>query len=286
MSEAALWSLDAMVAAMRARPEGTLPPSVCGISIDSRTLKPGEAFFAIAGEARDGHDFVDAALKAGAGLAVVAAEKRDALAAGAPLLVVEDVLAALRDLARAARARLEGPVIAVTGSVGKTSTKEALQLVLSRQAKTHASAASYNNHWGVPLSLACCPQDARFAVFELGMNHAGEIGPLARQVRPTVAVIVAIAPVHLQYLGSIEAIADAKAEIFEGLVPDGTAIVNRDSPQFPRLTARARAAGIRHIVSFGEDADAQARLIWVETPPPDPAWDGVRDRLQRAAAAG
>src|SRR5690606_26891868 len=158
------------------------------------TLSPGDAFFAIAGDNRDGHAFVDAALKAGAGLAVVSNAKRDTLPADAPLLVVDDVLDGLRDLARASRARLTGKVIAVTGSVGKTSTKEALRLVFSREGETHASAASYNNHWGVPLSLARCAADARFAVFELGMNHAGEIGPLSRLVQPDIAIVTTIAP--------------------------------------------------------------------------------------------
>jgi UDP-N-acetylmuramoyl-tripeptide--D-alanyl-D-alanine ligase len=261
MSGNALWSVDAMAAAMRARREGALPAAVGGISIDSRTLAPGDAFFAIAGDSRDGHDFVETALKAGAGLAVVAADKRGTLPAGAPLLVVDDVLESLRDLARAARARLAGKVIAVTGSVGKTSTKEALRLVLSRRGETHASAASYNNHWGVPLSLARCPADARFAVFELGMNHAGEIGPLSQLVRPDIAIITTIAPVHLEYFASVDAIADAKAEIFEGLVEGGAAILNRDNAQFDRLTDRALDAKVRRIVAFGEDARADARLM-------------------------
>lgn len=261
MSAGALWSVDAMTAAMRARGEGPLPTAIGGISIDSRTLKHGDAFFAIAGDSRDGHAFVEAALKAGAGLAVVSAEKRGALPADAPLLVVEDVLDGLRDLARAGRARLAGKVIAVTGSVGKTSTKEALRLVLSRAGETHASAASYNNHWGVPLSLARCPADARFAVFELGMNHAGEIGPLSQLVRPDIAIITTIAPVHLEYFASVDAIADAKAEIFEGLVPGGVAILNRDNAQFDRLATRAREARVPRIVSFGEQAGSDAQLI-------------------------
>ncbi len=261
MTANALWTVDAMTAAMRARREGPLPDAVGGISIDSRTLAPGDAFFAIAGDSRDGHDFVEAALKADAGLAVVSASKRDTLPTGAPLLVVDDVLDALRDLARAARARLSGKVIAVTGSVGKTSTKEALRLVLSRDGKTHVSAASYNNHWGVPLSLARCPGDARYAVFELGMNHAGEIGPLSQLVRPDIAIITTVAPVHLEYFASVDAIADAKAEIFEGLVEGGIAILNRDNAQFNRLTDRARDARVSRLVTFGEEAGADARLI-------------------------
>jgi len=261
MTRTALWTVEAMSAAMRAQAQGTLPDSIAGISIDSRTLSPGDAFFAIAGDNRDGHEFVDGALKAGAGLAVVTASKRDMFAADAPLLIVEDVLDGLRDLARAARARLNGKVIAVTGSVGKTSTKEALRLVLSREGLTHASAASYNNHWGVPLSLARCPRDARFAVFELGMNHAGEIGPLSQMVRPDIAIITTIAPVHLQYFKSVDEIADAKAEIFEGLEPGGTAILNRDIAQFNRLADRALDAKVGRLVSFGEEQGSDARLI-------------------------
>jgi UDP-N-acetylmuramoyl-tripeptide--D-alanyl-D-alanine ligase len=261
MSAKALWAVDAMAAAMRARRDGPLPQTIGGISIDSRTLAPGDAFFAIAGDNRDGHAFVDAALKAGAGLAVVSQSRRDAFAADAPLLVVDDVLEGLRDLARAARARLTGKVIAVTGSVGKTSTKEALRLVLSREGETHASAASYNNHWGVPLSLARCPADTRFAVFELGMNHAGEIGPLSQLVQPDIAIITTIAPVHLEYFASVDEIADAKAEIFEGLVEGGIAILNRDNAQFNRLCDRALDARVSRVVSFGEETSADASLM-------------------------
>src|SRR5258708_4146083 len=152
-----LWTLSDMAAAMGAEKSGALPVDVPGISIDTRSIGKGEAFFAIQGDNRDGHDFVEAALKAGAGLAVVARDKRKNFAADAPLLAVDDVLEGLRDLARAARARTAGKIIAVTGSVGKTGTKEALRLALSADGETHASAASYNNQWGVPLSLARCP---------------------------------------------------------------------------------------------------------------------------------
>src|SRR4029078_6781643 len=170
---------------------GALPAETSGISIDSRTLSRGDAFFAIQGDNRDGHDFVDAALKAGAGLVVVAKGQRQRFA-DAPLLVVDDALEGLRALARAGRERLHGKVIAVTGSRGKTTTKEALRLALSADGETHASAASYNNHWGVPLSLARCPGSAKYAVFEIGMNHAGEITPLTKLARPHVAIIPAI----------------------------------------------------------------------------------------------
>jgi UDP-N-acetylmuramoyl-tripeptide--D-alanyl-D-alanine ligase len=261
MNERALWTVDAMAAAMRARKEGLLPSFITGISIDSRTLRPGEAFFAITGDARDGHGFVEAALKAGAALAVVAADRRGMFAQNAPLLVVPDVLDGLRDLARAARARSAARVIGITGSVGKTSTKEALRLALSRDGETHASAASYNNHWGVPLSLARCPEQARYAVFELGMNHPGEITPLSALVRPHVALITTIGAVHLEYFRSLEAIADAKAEIFSGLEPGGVAILNRDIALYERLKLSAEEAGIARVVSFGENAEADARLV-------------------------
>lgn len=255
----ALWTLDAMAAAMRADRAGALPAEVPGISIDSRTLGKGDAFFAIQGENRDGHDFVDSALKAGAALAVVASSQRERFP-GAPLLVVHDVLEALRDLGRAARARLSAKVIAVTGSVGKTGTKEALRLALSADGETHASVASYNNHWGVPLSLSRCPENVKYAVFEIGMNHAGEITPLTKLVRPHVAIVTGIEPVHLEYFGSLEKIADAKAEIFAGVEPGGAAVLNRDNAQFARLAAAAEAAGIKHVVSFGEHKNADARL--------------------------
>ncbi len=260
MSTRPLWTVDAMAKAMAAERVGPLPGSVPGLSIDSRTIALGEAFFAITGDSRDGHDFVPAALQAGAGLAVVAAARRDAFPQ-VPLLVVPDVLAGLRDLARAARARSPAKVIGVTGSVGKTSTKEALRLALAAGGETHASVASYNNHWGVPLSLARCPEEARYAVLEMGMNHAGEITPLTRLARPHVAVITAVEPVHLEFFRSIEEIADAKAEIFLGLEPNGAAVINRDNPLFARLHRHAQAAGIERIVSFGEHAKADARLV-------------------------
>jgi UDP-N-acetylmuramoyl-tripeptide--D-alanyl-D-alanine ligase len=256
-----LWTVEAMAAAMRAARAGALPPSIPGISIDTRTIAPGEAFFAIKGDNRDGHDFVAAALAAGAGLAVVAADRRASFPKDAPLLVVPDVLDGLRELARAARARSQARIVGVTGSVGKTGTKEALRLALARQGETHASAASYNNHWGVPLSLARCPETARYAIFEMGMNHAGEIEPLTRLVCPQVAIVTTVEPVHLEFFGSVEAIADAKAEIFLGLEPGGAAVINRDNPQFARLEKSAKRAGVERVISFGEHARAQARLM-------------------------
>jgi len=258
-----LWSLDTMAAAMKAERAGNLPRDVPGLSIDTRTIKPGEAFFAIQGENRDGHEFVEAALQAGAGLAVVARRRMAAMPQGAPLLIADDALAGLNDLAKASRARSQAKIVAVTGSVGKTGTKEALRLVLGRQGETHASAASYNNHWGVPLSLALMPQSAKFGVFEIGMNHAGEITPLTKLVRPHVAIVTTIAPVHLEFFGTLEAIADAKAEIFLGVEPGGTAVLNADNPQFAHLKRAAQVAGVKHIVAFGESGGADAHLAKV-----------------------
>jgi len=260
MTARALWTVDAMAEAMSAERQGAVAPSVSGISIDSRTIVAGDAFFALS-DRRDGHEFVAAALAAGAGLAVVAADRRAQFPADAPLLVVPDVLAGLRDLAAAARARTQAKVIGVTGSVGKTGTKEALRLALSKDGETHASVASYNNHWGVPLSLARCPQSARYAVLEMGMNHAGELAPLSRLARPHIALITTIAPVHLEFFGSLTKIADAKAEIFLGLEADGAAVLNRDIKQFAHLKRRAKEAGVARVVSFGEHAKADARLI-------------------------
>lgn len=261
MSAGELWSVEAMAAAMGARRRGGLPAAVSGVSIDTRTIAPGEAFFAVKGESRDGHDFAADALRAEAGLAVVAADRLADMPPDAPLLCVPDVLEGLRGLARAARERAQAKIVAVTGSVGKTGTKEALRLVLSQEAETHASAASYNNHWGVPLSLARMPAAARYGVFEIGMNHGGEITPLTQLVRPHVAVVTAIAPVHLEYFGAIEAIADAKAEVFLGVEAGGCAVLNRDDALYDRLCARAADAGVAAIVSFGAHPNADARLL-------------------------
>jgi UDP-N-acetylmuramoyl-tripeptide--D-alanyl-D-alanine ligase len=258
---APLWTLAAMAEAMRAQIQGAPREAISGLSIDSRSLSAGEAYFAIKGDVHDGHAFVDAALRAGAALAVVETAQRGKFAADAPLLVVDDVLAALVDLAHAARARLTGKMIAVTGSVGKTSTKESLRRVLGAQGETHASVASFNNHWGVPLSLARCPANVRFAIAEIGMNHAGEIETLVKIVRPHVAIITTVEPVHLEFFAGVEAIADAKAEIFVGIERDGVAILNHDNSQFARLTRRAKQHGVSRIVSFGTDPKSDARLL-------------------------
>ena len=195
--------------------------TVTGISIDSRSIQPGEAFFAIRGEIRDGHRFVEGALSRGASLAVVAEDRLSELPPEGRYVVVADVLEALRALGRAARARTNAKIVAITGSVGKTSSKEMLRLALAKCGRTHASVASYNNHWGVPLTLARMPANTEFGVFEIGMNHAGEITPLVAMVRPHVAIVTTVAPVHLAQFDSVEGIARAKGEIFTGLEPGG-----------------------------------------------------------------
>src|SRR5271169_6795736 len=234
-----------------------------GISIDSRTLEPGDLFFAIRGTAHDGHDHVARAFEAGAAAAVVSRGRAPQLAALGPAFVVEDTLKAMEGLGVAARARSKPKIVGVTGSVGKTTVKEMLRAMLTACGATHASAASYNNHWGVPLTLARMPADARFGVFEMGMNHAGEIAPLTRMARPHAALVTTIAPVHIEHLASIEAIAEAKAEIFLGLEPGGAAVLNRDAPQFERLEKAARAQGAR-VVRFGRGVDCDAQLSEVE----------------------
>ncbi len=213
-----------------------------GVSIDTRTLQPGDLFVALKA-ARDGHDFVAQALAAGAAAALVS-RIPEGLPADAPLLLVEDVLSALEDLGRAARARSKARIVAVTGSVGKTSTKEMLRAVLTPLGKTHAAEASYNNHWGVPLTLARMPADSDFAVIEIGMNHPGEIAPLAKMARPHVAIVTTVAPAHLEAFDDISGIAREKGAIFEGLEPGGVAVINGDLPTSPILCDAAKGARI------------------------------------------
>ena len=230
-----------------------------GLSIDSRTIRSDELFIALRGPNFDGHDFVAEALAKGAAAAMV--ERRWAGAAGAgPLLVVEDAMEALNSLAVAARTRSGALVVAVTGSVGKTGTKEALRLAFEAQAESHASAGNLNNQWGVPLSLARMPREAAYAVFELAMNRPGELGPLARLVRPHVAIVTTVEAVHLEFFASLAAIADAKAEVFEGLEAGGVAILNADNPYFEQLAQAARRNGADRVMGFGSDARASARL--------------------------
>jgi UDP-N-acetylmuramoyl-tripeptide--D-alanyl-D-alanine ligase len=229
------------------------------VSIDTRTLQPGELFVALEGPSRDGHAFVAKALERQAAAAIVA-RRPDDVAEDAPLLIVDDSQQALEGLGRAGRNRAAARVVAVTGSVGKTSTKEMLRQVLEGFGSVHASRASYNNHWGVPLTLANLPPATRFAVAELGMNHAGEIRELTRMTRPHIAVVTAVAPAHLEFFKDTSGIADAKAEIFEGLEPGGVAVVNAETLHADRLLAAAeRFAGT--VVRFGSSAEADVRLV-------------------------
>jgi UDP-N-acetylmuramoyl-tripeptide--D-alanyl-D-alanine ligase len=231
-----------------------------GVTIDSRDVRAGDLFIAIRGPKFDGHDFTADALAAGAACAVVD-HRPDAVDEFTPLLEVGDTMVALEDLGRAARDRTAAKIIAVTGSVGKTGTKEALRFVLEDQAPCVASRGSFNNHWGVPLSLSRMPADSAFGVFEIGMNHAGEITPLVKMVRPHVAVVTNVEHVHGAYFESLDAITDAKAEIFSGLVEDGVAILNRDNDQYERLKAAALKSGVKTIIGFGFDEQAEARAV-------------------------
>jgi UDP-N-acetylmuramoyl-tripeptide--D-alanyl-D-alanine ligase len=258
---APLWSGEELVAALGARAEGAIPAAVSGASIDTRTLDPGEAFFAITGEARDGHEFVAGAFQKGAALAVVDEAHAAEFAGAGPLAVVSDVLRAMERAGSARRAELTAKIVAVTGSVGKTGTKEALRLVLSRQGKTHAPVASYNNHWGVPLTLCRTPRDVAYGVYEIGMNAPGEILPLAKLVRPQVAIITTIQPVHLAAFASLEGIAEEKAAVFWELEPGGTAIINADIPQSDLLRRLAEQGPAGRVISFGESMGADVRLL-------------------------
>jgi UDP-N-acetylmuramoyl-tripeptide--D-alanyl-D-alanine ligase len=262
-----LWTPDDLAAATGG--ELTVPFAATGVSIDSRTLKPGELFIALVGERGDGHEHIADALAGGAAGAMAHRLPRG-LPPDAPLLLVRDTLEGLRGLAAGARWRFTGRVAAITGSVGKTTTKEMLRTLLAPQTTAHVAEASYNNHWGVPLTLARMPPEAGVAVLEIGMNHPGEIAPLSRLAQPHVAVITAIAPAHIGHMGSLEAIADEKAAICEGLVAGGTAVLPADSPLLPRLVERAgRAkvmrfgmAGRARLIAFDEDAEGTDVIAW------------------------
>ncbi len=255
MSAAApLWTSADAAAATGGR--ATARFAATGLSIDTRTLETGDMFVALSGPNFDGHDFVADAFRHGASAALVSREVAD----GGPQLIVSDALDGLAALARAGRARMTGRVAAITGSVGKTGTKEALAHVLGVQGSVSASRSSLNNHWGVPLSVARMPADADYGVFEIGMNHPGEIEPLVALAKPDVAVVTAIAAAHMAFFDSLEEIARAKAEIFTGL-SGGTAVINRDAPHFDLLARLALDTGAAKIVSFGRHADADMRLL-------------------------
>lgn len=256
---AALWTRDDAVRATGGQPLGR-GWNASGVVIDSRAVRAGDLFAALPGERVDGHDFVAQALKAGAAAALVS-RRPDGLAEDAPLLLVDDVLAGLAALGRAARARSTARIAAVTGSVGKTGSKEMLAAALAGYGPTQASQGNLNNHIGAPLSLARLTPSAAYAVFELGMNHPDEIRPLTRLVRPHAALITNVEMVHAGFFTGIEQIADAKAEILEGLEPGGAAVLNRDNGQYGRLAGHAARLGIGRIVTFGTDAAVDVRLL-------------------------
>ncbi|MCB9978827.1 MAG: UDP-N-acetylmuramoyl-tripeptide--D-alanyl-D-alanine ligase [Rhodospirillales bacterium] len=231
-----------------------------GVSIDTRTLEPGDLFIALTGNAQDGHAYVRQALDKGAAAAIVS-HLPEGVDENAPLLVVPDTFAALRALGGAARARTGAKIIGVTGSVGKTGTKEMLAAAFGALGRVHASGKSFNNHWGVPFSLAGMEAGADTGIFEMGMNHAGEIADLTAQVRPDLAIITTIAPVHLEHFSSIDEIAQAKAEIFDSMGPEGIAVLNADDGFFHALADRAQARGLKRIYGFGESEGADARMI-------------------------
>jgi UDP-N-acetylmuramoyl-tripeptide--D-alanyl-D-alanine ligase len=252
----ALWTSAEAEAATGGR--ATRDWSASGVSIDSRTIRPGEIFVALK-DVRDGHDYVRDALDRGAAAALVD-RVPEGVSADAPLLVTEDVMAGLRALGTAGRARFRGKVVGVTGSAGKTGTKEMLRTALGAQGRVSAAEKSFNNHWGVPLTLARLDPAADFAAIEIGMNAPGEIEPLARLARPDVAIVTTVAPVHLAAFGRIEGIAREKAAIYRGLAPGGIAIMNRDIATYPILLRAARAAGAVP-VRFGALGRPEYRLL-------------------------
>lgn len=251
-----LWTSDA--AAQATGGDASAPWTANGVSIDSRSLARGDLFVALK-DVRDGHDFVASAFDAGASAALV--ERRpDGVSEDKPLLVVSDVLEGLRRLGAAARARTAAKIVGVTGSVGKTGVKEMLRACLSPSGATHAPEKSFNNHWGVPLTLARMPASTQYAAIEMGMNHRDEIAPLSRLTQPDAAIITTIAPVHMAAFGAEIGIAYAKSEILQGLKDTGAAILNCDNPHFSRLRDVARTRG-QKVIAFGKAEDADARLL-------------------------
>jgi UDP-N-acetylmuramoyl-tripeptide--D-alanyl-D-alanine ligase len=253
-----LWTSDEVAAALSPLSMPAVAFEATGVAFDSRAVASGDLFFALRGETADGHAFVADALRRGAAAAVVS---RDLPGASGHLVRVPDSMKALVDLGRAGRRRSQARIASVTGSVGKTSTKDALREMLARQAPTSASTASFNNHVGVPISLARLAHEAHFGVFEIGMNHPGEIEPLARQVEAHVGIVTNVEPAHIGHMGSEDAIADEKACLFAGMRSGAVAVLNRDNRHYARLADRARGFGIERIVGFGRSDRAEARLV-------------------------
>ncbi|WP_371395460.1 UDP-N-acetylmuramoyl-tripeptide--D-alanyl-D-alanine ligase [Fretibacter rubidus] len=256
MTKAPLWTAEDAAIATDGRAIGDW--SVTGVSIDSRSLKPGEMFVPLK-DARDGHDFIDGARENGAGAIMSERQNEDT-----PALIVDETILALHGMAAYARQRSRAKRIAVTGSVGKTSVKDALAHILAGYGPTHKSIKSYNNHWGVPLTLANMAKETEFGVFETGMNHAGELTQLSKIVMPDVALITTVAPAHLAHFENVKAIADAKAEIMLGLKPRGVLILNADNQYTPHIKAQADKNRINYI-TFGRDAAADVHVITSET---------------------
>lgn len=261
----ALWTQDSLEQALAVTASKAFAP-VHGVSIDTRTLQPHDLFVALRGE-RDGHDFVADAFAKGAGVALVGKDHAARLESCGPVLAVDDPLKALEVLGIARRAQVQAKIVAISGSVGKTGTKEALRLVLSHQGRTHASVASYNNHFGVPLTLARMPRETDYGVFEVGMNHAGEIAPLVGHIRPHVALITTVEAVHLEHFGSVAAIAEEKAALFSGLCEGGVAVIPHDNAHFALLAQRAKASQAGRLISFGQHELADVRLVDLDLQP-------------------
>jgi UDP-N-acetylmuramoyl-tripeptide--D-alanyl-D-alanine ligase len=272
---AGLFTVDEILAATGGRGENLTGKTIGSISIDSRDLGANALFVAITGDRFDGHAFAPQALANGAVAALVSRDGLDG-----PLIVVPDALQGLVDIAKAARTRSRGAIVAITGSAGKTTTKEAIRTVLAAAGETHAAIRSFNNHWGVPLTLARLPQSAQFGVFEIGMNHAGEITPLAQLVRPHVAVVTTVAAAHLEFFNSVADIARAKAEIFSGLEPGGTALVNGDHEHVEILVEAAQAVGAGTVLTYGFAESCDWRITDIE-----PLADGMSATIRTGADA-
>ncbi|WJW79759.1 UDP-N-acetylmuramoyl-tripeptide--D-alanyl-D-alanine ligase [Bartonella sp. TP] len=257
-----MWARQEILESIQGQVFGNLATEFTGVSIDTRTLAAGSIFFAIEGANFDGHDFLSNAVSKGATLLIIQKDKLDkAKNLAVPFIAVDGVLRALEQLATKARARSKAKIIAVTGSLGKTTLKELLKHVLSVFGKTHASPASFNNHWGVPLTLASMPIDTEYGIFELGMNHAGELAYLAPMVKQDISVITAIAPAHLGNFEDLQAIAAAKAEIYAAQNKHGLALVNIDDNFCEFLTEQAKINGIENIEFFGRAKKAQYRIL-------------------------
>jgi UDP-N-acetylmuramoyl-tripeptide--D-alanyl-D-alanine ligase len=264
-----LWTSDEIERATLGK--ASAPFEVTNLVLDSRKARAGSLYLAVRGENKDGHDFLAPAFENHAAAALV----HESVDAAGPVLTVAHTQRALEDMARAARARSKAKVVAVTGSAGKTTTKEMLKLAFGALGQTHVSGASFNNHWGVPFSVASLPREAQYAVFEIGMNHFGEIRTLVPLAKPHVVLITTIAPAHLEFFGNCEAIADAKSEIFEGLEVGGPALLPLDSPYCERLRTRAMQLGVTNILTFGSAACADGRLTHYEE-----TAEGVRIRAE------